>query len=892
MTTLRPDRFWLDLCRAFLHDPPDKALDIPGHERRAVRYQAAILGRGINDARNGEGSLSGDVLASAVERLPLPDWELTKDQTTIPKRDLQRVHPVTGADIPLSNAALAMDEDATEALLQDLARAWPEPRLRYLALWRLLPGLIGDQQHLPADTRLRDHSIIDHLDVCAAYAGALWREDGKGSRHHESALLSLSIGPVQGQIAAARSTRDLWCGSWLISWLTFQGLLVLVERLGPQSVIFPALRGNPLMDAWLMQQGLGTAEESRHAVRVLGRDTLTAALPNTGLALVPAHEAETLAEAIRTRIQSTWAEMGGQVKQRLVHIIGEASWAEGWEAQISQVWDVRVAVLPSAPRQVKGYDQEARKRYTDLMGGDPGWSVKAAGRLVEYIQSKGHLPSYGAAPGLWMIESELAAKALGMQKQIRTVPAPEHDARPKCSLYGSWAAMGPSPQGHGGMRTFQKFWSDCAEIDFGGHHLAGWIRQGECLSAVALTKRFAWSCAIQPTLSRWIGEDIRETIPDTRQVATAWWRAQVTSAAAPAWSQWCTDVEHFGSVFVEDDRTALLFACNTSEAKLEVSSPVLRQAAKAMAGQRQAVVKAARELKRPLLGAPRGYYAVLVADGDNMGAWLRGQKGMTLKDAYHPGLQRYFGDAVFASHGGAPVARRPLTPASQAAFSACLTGFAAAVRRLFASPDKGHLIYAGGDDVLALLPVEQALPTAEALRGLWEQALPGATISMGLAMVHHHLDLRAAIQAARDAETYAKTHGRNACAFSVVRRHGDQTTALLPWGASGPDGIVLRSQRVAEHLWNSSDRWVHRLLAEQETLSHLAGDPATEGMIGQRLKAVLAHGDNSAEVKGAILEVWATLKTAWHGRIEPVKQLPEFLALMQNLSFIARDLET
>ena len=29
--------------------------------------------------------------------------------------------------------------------------------------------------------------------------------------------LSISIGPVQGFIAAARRTRDLWYGSWLLS---------------------------------------------------------------------------------------------------------------------------------------------------------------------------------------------------------------------------------------------------------------------------------------------------------------------------------------------------------------------------------------------------------------------------------------------------------------------------------------------------------------------------------------------------------------------------------------------------------------------------------------------------------------------------------------------------
>ena len=33
----------------------------------------------------------------------------------------------------------------------------------------------------------------------------------------ERFLVTLSLGPVQSLIGAARRTRDLWCGSWLLS---------------------------------------------------------------------------------------------------------------------------------------------------------------------------------------------------------------------------------------------------------------------------------------------------------------------------------------------------------------------------------------------------------------------------------------------------------------------------------------------------------------------------------------------------------------------------------------------------------------------------------------------------------------------------------------------------
>jgi CRISPR-associated protein Cmr2 len=87
-----------------------------------------------------------------------------------------------------------------------------------LAYWRFGPDLAAtgadtDDNHklgalwevLPADTRVPDHSIWDHLDLTSAFAGA-FAADPDG----EAALLALSLGPVQGFIAAARRPRT--CG--------------------------------------------------------------------------------------------------------------------------------------------------------------------------------------------------------------------------------------------------------------------------------------------------------------------------------------------------------------------------------------------------------------------------------------------------------------------------------------------------------------------------------------------------------------------------------------------------------------------------------------------------------------------------------------------------------
>ena len=89
---------------------------------------------------------------------------------------------------------------------------------------------------LPADTRVPDHTIWNHLDLTSAFASAFALDPEKNP-----ALLAMSFGPVQDFIAQARTTSDLWAGSHLLSRLAWEGLKVICEQLGPDAVIFPAI---------------------------------------------------------------------------------------------------------------------------------------------------------------------------------------------------------------------------------------------------------------------------------------------------------------------------------------------------------------------------------------------------------------------------------------------------------------------------------------------------------------------------------------------------------------------------------------------------------------------------------------------------------------------------
>lgn len=155
---------------------------------------------------------------------------------------------------------------------------------------------------------------------------------------------------------------------------------------------------------------------------------------------------------------------------------------------------------------------------------------------------------------------------------------------------------------------------------------------------------------------------------------------------------------------------------------------------------------------------PKPYYAMLLADGDRMGRAI---------DAA----------TTFTQH-------REL--------SLCLAGFAASAATLVKEHD-GSLLYAGGDDVLALLPLHTALACASALRldfagKLRAFSVPGGgspTFSVGLGISHYIEPMDAALDLARRSERLAKGETRNALAVILEKRGGSPIEVRGSWEEVG-----------------------------------------------------------------------------------------------------------
>lgn len=162
--------------------------------------------------------------------------------------------------------------------------------------------------------------------------------------------------------------------------------------------------------------------------------------------------------------------------------------------------------------------------------------------------------------------------------------------------------------------------------------------------------------------------------------------------------------------------------------------------------------EAVRELLKELFGEdkdrkPSPYYALLHADGDNMGKVIDALK----------------------------------EPDQHREFSKTLSEFARKVKGIVNEEYEGSLIYSGGDDVLALLPLHTVLHCAKELSDEFKSTLKGfkagegvaATLSIGIAVVHHLEPLQDALELARRAEREAKSvRGKDAMAIIVDRRSG------------------------------------------------------------------------------------------------------------------------
>ena len=934
---------------AWLHDPAEKQLvlmrDPAGHEGgtkveigKAVGLKSYVGNKKFSDGtileyerlRESKSVEVADHLAAAADR---PNWPRDEDMDTsrrpsavtvftpaatgnlkatetalkaakaYPKfeavrftKNAELIHPLSGNVLKLEGLGADIGTEpikaASQAHFQSLIQEGND-RNTFLAFWRFGPEA-GKQAHelgelwrmLPADSRVPDHSIWSHLDtVCAIHTALAGDEQGAD----EPALLVMSFGPVQSFIGQARSTSDLWAGSHLLSSLVWEAMKPIVSHLGPDAVVFPALRGMPVVDEWLMGREVG-GDAFKQLFDNIDSELLTdntdtnplfaASLPNKFMAIVPSRQAAELAEKAVAAIRhaaKNWAvsaaekvfEAAGipindiaraQVSKQLAGF-PEAQWA-------AAVWPVG-----------KGDDYKnaklARERLTAALDAihpdlkqqgvfDPKvWNV-----ITKELALKDMVFSFNPNAGvLYPAVYELAERSLAVAKTTRSF-APLLEEGHRCTLTGEaeWLTHDRALLGLNRKdRVTQSVWGRLAK------ERKIWVKPGEHLGAVATLKRL-WPTLFAERVNKLIGADVRRFVVSTHALALSTTLDKLLSEPLTLEQQAALSV--LASPCAEHDAVtlpkSLMRQLNKLPAEQRTTLKRLPSLIEAQQDMMDGGFPMTEQVQKPLKvlfgdSKPETYYALILMDGDRMGGWLAGNEDrfkLKYRETWHtqvraemdmfekrdPNLTDYL-DTL-----------RPVSPGRHGAISQALNDFSTRLaRHVVEDCCKGKLLYAGGDDVLALVAVDDMFDCMQLLRLAYSGIAPSdemklgdrigalqaggsrrqsrlllgkgfglldgrlmtlmgdkATASMGAVVAHHSAPLSAVLRELRAAESTAKNtaHGndnRDAFCLRVLKRSGGEVSVTIPWWRVNPStqqpdtsqSALALMKRLAQELANT-----------------------------------------------------------------------------------------
>jgi CRISPR-associated protein Cmr2 len=349
---------------------------------------------------------------------------------------------------------------------------------------------------------------------------------------------------------------------------------------------------------------------------------------------------------------------------------------------------------------------------------------------------------------------------------------------------------------------------------------------------------------------------------------------------------------------------------------------------------------------------PEAYYALLLMDGDRLGAWISGTD-----EAYRLPYERFWHSKIRNTLNervkDGPLrdyldALRPSSPARHMALSGALSSFALQVTRyVLEDLYKGKLIYAGGDDVLAMICIDDLLPAMQTLRYVYSGVFPQgeaadevrhllrlpserelkigkghlrlflegrnrlfrmmgslATASVGAVVAHHMAPLSRVVRTLRLTEQRAKQcGGRNAFAVTLMKRGGGAVELTCPWfekdAPTGPGAVellielrsLIASERMSRRAVYLVQEWA-RGLPSIEAFEAAGGTPEgfrsmMEKTLARQFRRQAANG--GAEDAGTLAQ--RIVAVSWEVQGRTCRQNPwDFIIdFMSVAEFLARE---
>ncbi len=595
-------------------------------------------------------------------------------------------------------------------------------------------------------------------------------------------LVTLSLGPVQSLIGAARRTRDLWGGSWLLSEAARAAARWMHEQ-QPGCLVFPCPK-DPAEDL-KPQNHPGDAANIANILRA------EVDLPDAAAARKLCDEAKSAAAKRLTEI--------GESARGELERMGRPLRSDVWQAQID-----------------------------DILEGFAAW-----------VQCDSGSDADGYAQVSQQLGDVLAARKA--TRDFRACKPLSTSGLPKSSLDGAFETVLPD----------RRDWpaGDRAQRKLG-------LTDGEQLDALGVIKRLAGDPEQFTAWPRIAADSWIERLTADQQ------QRLHSACEALVGLDLATRVEGNDGIYRTLPFDAqMLYAFRLSNALACEPDEKEREALQKL---QQCINRISREATTDGLpaGAPVPYAAVLKADGDRMGAFL-------------------------AKARNAEQSRK---------ISRALHGFASKVRGIVREY-RGHAVYAGGDDVLALVPLAHATACSRTLADVFADSLAGIaadleigrderpSLSVGLGIGHVMEPLGALRARAERAENAAKGDStctpRNALAIVLGIRSG----AEIQWRAQWIDDAAFEALNRLTDAFRDGllpSRVAYDLRAIGLRLAELREDETVRGMRAAEVDRLLdrARGEGGSKRIPADLRCLIQKRTA----VQPLNELADTLIIARWLS--------
>ncbi len=778
--------YWKNKINAFLHDPFDKAIIITSrkiaHEERANQILKKFNITKNNDIE--DLIILADHISAGIDR---PVYEEIKDIDIRKIERITTINPLTGDK--LSKSFELIDKEKILERIEDLINKSIQMILDkltdkndyknlFFSIWASYPEIlalldkdIGEAwKYLPADTRLPYHSLFTHLQSTSAVFSSL----------PNLGFLYFSLGPVQDFIETSRKTQDLWASSLLLSYLSWKGIEVIFDEVGPDHICYPYLKNQ----GFVLKKLKGLIPDEL-IPEELNDKLLIPSLPNKFLAIIPFEIGEELGKKVSDRINLEFKDISSFIFSQFLEFLKSLKLnsqeiekiEKQWNEQVNNFLEINYIIFPWSFKTEHPGDFEKQDvviRYINNLIN----TLYPEDNKNEIQEIFTNLNNIGCTYGF---NFGILERIMGARKTLRNFQQIEQTGD-KCSLCGKNAALYPYSE-FDRRSKYRNFWKSLSQQTIDKGKVGLFKDDGsERLCAIEVIKRMftefyqnissskkifpsTYSISVTTFLDKAIdtqeGKNLFLKISDIDKEKSGYYPKLLYNKIKPIKKSEIPDGSYF---FISELQN--LEDVNVKE-----------------------VIKEIREFKKKykaIYNYLLPYYAIIKFDGDNMGKWISGEIQEFPKISYV--IHDECVEKLESSDRlrGILDKKLPVSSALHLFISMNLCDFSQNKVPFIVDKNYGSLVYSGGDDVLAFAPVEYVFDMAKEIRIAFSEPEAmgrNATGSAGIVIAHASTPLNFVLNKVREAERKAKLSYKDKDAFNItlIKGSGSESSIYGKW---------------------------------------------------------------------------------------------------------------